>query len=173
MGLLHNFETLKVWQQRTEALPSQETTWRKQGGNRYNMHWQRFHLDVRKTFFAVRTIGYCDHLFRDTVESPSLLIFMMQLDRILDNFIYAPFSHKWLDLMIFQGLFQPGWFYDSKTCLLWRCANPIPGGFQTPAGQRPEQPGLTSELTLLEQEIGLKTSWSTFQPELTCDTTVL
>lgn len=36
------------------------------------------------------------------------------------------------------------------------CGNSIPGGFQTLTGQSPEQCGLTSDLALLEQEIGLR-----------------
>lgn len=50
---------------------------------------------------------------RDVVESPAWEVFEICLDRMLDNLIYAPFSHERLDLMIFGGSFQPRLFYDS------------------------------------------------------------
>ncbi|KAK4832107.1 hypothetical protein QYF61_020734 [Mycteria americana] len=53
--------------------------------------WQRFgesfHLNIRKKFFTVRTIVHWNNLPRDTVKSPSLEVFEMQLDRVLDNLI--------------------------------------------------------------------------------------
>jgi len=44
-------------------------------GNRYKLHWERFHLDVRKTFFTVRASIHWNDLPRDMVESPSLEVF--------------------------------------------------------------------------------------------------
>lgn len=45
--------------------------------------------------------------------------------------------------------------------------------FSIPEWTSPEQPGLSSYLTLLEQEIGPDTSWSLFQTELSCGSIVL
>ncbi|KAK4829749.1 hypothetical protein QYF61_006458 [Mycteria americana] len=55
--------------------------------NGYKLHQERFHLDIRKKFFTVRTIIHCNNLPGDMVESPSLEVFRMQLDRVLDNLI--------------------------------------------------------------------------------------
>ncbi|KAK4825923.1 hypothetical protein QYF61_003418 [Mycteria americana] len=43
--------------------------------NRYNMHWERFHIDIRKKLFTVRTILHCNNLPRDVVETPSPEVF--------------------------------------------------------------------------------------------------
>lgn len=47
-----------------------------------------------------------------TQQNPYLEVFEMQLLRVLDNLIWAFFSQRMLDLMIFQGSFQPGLSYD-------------------------------------------------------------
>ncbi|KFV89112.1 hypothetical protein N327_03086, partial [Fulmarus glacialis] len=49
--------------------------------------WERFHLDIRKKFFTVRTINHWNNLSRDMAESPSLYVFKTQLERILGNLI--------------------------------------------------------------------------------------
>jgi len=54
-------------------------------GNRYKLHWERFHLSVKKKFFTLRTINYWNNLPRDMVVSPSLQVLKMQLDRVLNN----------------------------------------------------------------------------------------
>jgi len=46
-------------------------------GNRYKLYQERFHLDIRKTFFTVGTIHQWSNLPRDLVESPSLEVFEM------------------------------------------------------------------------------------------------
>lgn len=80
-----------------ETFSSQGVTWRRRG-NRYRLHQERFHIDIRKKFLTVMSVS--------VVVFPSSEDFKMQLDRVLDNFIQTPFSHKSLSL-IFQGPFQP------------------------------------------------------------------
>ncbi|KFQ49940.1 hypothetical protein N334_14201, partial [Pelecanus crispus] len=43
--------------------------------NRYKLHQERFHLDIRKKFFTLRTIIHWNNLPRDVVEFPSLEVF--------------------------------------------------------------------------------------------------
>lgn len=58
-------------------------------GNRYKLQWERFHPDIRKTFFAI------DHnLPREVRGSLSLENFKTQLDRVLHNLIETLFSTK-------------------------------------------------------------------------------
>ncbi|KFP51642.1 hypothetical protein N323_13075, partial [Cathartes aura] len=47
----------------------------------------RFHLDIRKNVFTARTIIHWNNLPKDVVESPSLEVSKMRLDRVLDNLI--------------------------------------------------------------------------------------
>lgn len=44
--------------------------------NRYKLHWERFHLDIKKNFSTVTTIIHWNSS-RDMVESPSLNAFKM------------------------------------------------------------------------------------------------
>ncbi|GAB0208708.1 hypothetical protein GRJ2_003336500 [Grus japonensis] len=47
-------------------------------GNGYQLHGERFLLDIRQTiFFTARTINHWNNLPRDMVESPSLEVFKM------------------------------------------------------------------------------------------------
>jgi len=55
--------------------------------NRSKLHWERFHHNIRKTFFTVRRIHHWNNLLRDMVKSPPLEVFRTQLDRVLDNLI--------------------------------------------------------------------------------------
>jgi len=50
--------------------------------NGYKSHQERFHLDRRKKFFTMSTLNQ-----QNFVESPSLKVFKVQLDRVLENFI--------------------------------------------------------------------------------------
>jgi len=59
--------------------------------DRYKLHQERFHLDIRKEFLTGRTIMPWNSLPGDAVESPSLEVFKMQMERVLDNLIQAPF----------------------------------------------------------------------------------
>ncbi|KAK4827456.1 hypothetical protein QYF61_018177 [Mycteria americana] len=45
--------------------------------NGCKLHWERFHLYVRKEFFTVRTTNHWNNLPRDVGESPSLEVFKM------------------------------------------------------------------------------------------------
>ena len=56
-------------------------------GNGSKLHWERFHLDIGKKIFTVRTINHWNNLSRDVMESLSLEVFKMRLDRVLDNLI--------------------------------------------------------------------------------------
>lgn len=48
----------------------------KRRSNGYKLQWERFHLDIRNTFFFTLTaINHWSNLSRDMVESPSLEVF--------------------------------------------------------------------------------------------------
>jgi len=46
-------------------------------GSRYKLYLEKFHPDIRKKFFTVRTTIHWNNLPRDTVKSPSLEVFKM------------------------------------------------------------------------------------------------
>jgi len=69
-----------------EALFTRSHTARTRG-NGYKLHRERFHLDIRKKFFTVKTTSHWNNLPLDVVESPSLQVFKMRLDGVLDNLI--------------------------------------------------------------------------------------
>lgn len=56
-------------------------------GNKYKLHHERFHLDVRNRyfFFYSENNQSLEHLHRDVVKCPSLLVFKTQLDRGSDH----------------------------------------------------------------------------------------
>jgi len=85
-------------------------------GNGYKLHWVRFHLNVRKTFFIVRMINHWNNLPRDVVESPLLEVFKMQQDRVLNHPIQAPFRTKGWAKLYLRSLptWAIIWLYDSK-----------------------------------------------------------
>lgn len=52
--------------------------------------WKRvkmggFRLDVRKKLFAMRVVEHWNGLFRETVDAPSLKVFMANWDEALSN----------------------------------------------------------------------------------------
>jgi len=73
---------------------------------------ERFVLDTRRNFLAVRTTSHWNNLSRDVVESPSLQAFKMQLYRQLNDLTQTSILHQRLDLVIFRGPFPPGLFSD-------------------------------------------------------------
>lgn len=60
----------------------------------FNKNLKPFHLEIRKKFFIVRTINQWNSLPRDIVECPSLIVFRMWFNVVLDNLIDAPFPTK-------------------------------------------------------------------------------
>lgn len=75
-------------------------------GNRYKLHNERFHLDVRD-IFTVGAVSCWDNLPRAMVECPSLDVFQLWSEEVLSDLVQAPFSHEGKDLLIFQILFHP------------------------------------------------------------------
>lgn len=63
-------------------------------GDGYKLHQERFHFNMREKIFTVRTIIQWNNLSRGVVESPLLEVFNMQLDRVLENLVEAPFLMK-------------------------------------------------------------------------------
>lgn len=56
-------------------------------GNGYMLHCERFHPNIKKKEITVRTIIPWNKFPRDVVESPSLEVFEMQLDKMIDSLI--------------------------------------------------------------------------------------
>lgn len=55
-------------------------------GQWMQLHWERFHLDMRKNFFTAGTINN-NSLSRDVAEPPWLEVAKMRLDRVLGDLI--------------------------------------------------------------------------------------
>ncbi|KFV80535.1 hypothetical protein N308_01216, partial [Struthio camelus australis] len=55
--------------------------------NGQKLNRRKFHLNLRKDFFAVRVTEHWSRLPREAVESPSLELFKTRLDVILDNML--------------------------------------------------------------------------------------
>lgn len=63
-------------------------------GDGYNLYQEKFHLHRRKIFFYNENTIHWSSLLRDVVVSPSLEVFKMELVRVPDNLIWAPFPMK-------------------------------------------------------------------------------
>lgn len=84
----HNIPVLKRWLKKRPETLSSQSHMEKTRARGYQLHQEKFYVDIRKNFFTVRTSIHWNNLPRDVV-------------RVLDNFIL---SDKRLTQVIFQVL---------------------------------------------------------------------
>ncbi|KAK4828104.1 hypothetical protein QYF61_023466, partial [Mycteria americana] len=53
--------------------------------NCYELEKERFSLDIKKSFFSLRTAQQWDRLPREAVQSPDVEVFNTQWDKVLSN----------------------------------------------------------------------------------------
>jgi len=56
-------------------------------GNGCKLKEGRFRLDIRKKFFTMRVVKYCNRLPSETVAAPSLAVLKARLDGALSNLV--------------------------------------------------------------------------------------
>ncbi|GAB0183575.1 hypothetical protein GRJ2_000822800 [Grus japonensis] len=74
-GPHHSIPVLKGWLQRGQRLSLHKEPHGEDKANGYKLYMERFHLNIRKKLFAVRTVDHWNNLLRDVVESPLLEVF--------------------------------------------------------------------------------------------------
>lgn len=77
----------------------------------------KFRLDIRKNFFMMRAVKHWKRLLREVMQSPSLAVFKIRLNKALSSLVW---SHSWccfeqeVGLKTCWGPFQPEFFPEAK-----------------------------------------------------------